>query len=129
MSSPETDVLPDFLPCTALLPHLYCLQVVGKPTAGSTKEDFVRDMVATISRVCQAEVQQEDITVKVYDVSQVDQPSSGFDASAQHHHAPTVCPTACEDVAAPSMQASTGAESCVPQTVLAYHARWQAAVL
>jgi hypothetical protein len=40
-------------------------QVVGKPTVDSPKEQFVQDMVATISRVCQAEVQQEDVTVKV----------------------------------------------------------------
>jgi hypothetical protein len=40
-------------------------QVVGKTTADSPKEKFVQDMVGIISKVCQAEVQQEDITVKV----------------------------------------------------------------
>ncbi|KAF6262986.1 hypothetical protein COO60DRAFT_530732 [Scenedesmus sp. NREL 46B-D3] len=46
-------------------PTAYTFQVVGKPTADTSKNDFVQDMVATICRVCQAEVQQDDITVKV----------------------------------------------------------------
>ncbi|WIA18012.1 hypothetical protein OEZ85_009499 [Tetradesmus obliquus] len=45
-------------------PTAYTFQVVGKPAAGSSKEGFVQDMVATIGKACQAEVQQEDITVK-----------------------------------------------------------------
>jgi ethanolamine utilization microcompartment shell protein EutS len=45
--------------------HVTVAQVVGKPTADSPKEKFVQDMVAVISKVCQAEVQQEDIAVKV----------------------------------------------------------------
>jgi hypothetical protein len=51
-----------------MLSHNSCVtaaQVVGKPTADGPKEKFVQDMVAIISRVCQAEVQQEDIAVKV----------------------------------------------------------------
>eukprot|EP00882_Tetradesmus_deserticola_P017115 GHRQ01018317.1.p1 GENE.GHRQ01018317.1~~GHRQ01018317.1.p1 ORF type:complete len:189 (+),score=42.57 GHRQ01018317.1:304-870(+) len=47
-------------------PTAYTFQVVGKPAVDSSKDNFVRDMVETIRRVCQTEVQQDDIIVKVW---------------------------------------------------------------
>ena len=39
-------------------------QVVGKATSESPKEAFVADMVQLISRVCEAEIADEQITVQ-----------------------------------------------------------------